>query len=148
MGSQVAIDRNRHKPSRYLFVYGTLMSWADGAMGRGERNRLSRETRSLGPGSFRGRLYDLGEYPGAITSEVSADAVHGEVFELLHPAVTLRWLDHYEGVRRGGTKYDDYRRIILEATLANSLVIEASVYIYQRTLRKAHFIRSGIWRAR
>ncbi len=124
------------------------MSWADGAMGLGQRNRLRREARSLGPASFRGRLYDLGQYPGAITSEVSEDVVHGEVFELLRPAVTLQWLDHYEGVRRGGLEHDAYRRVILEVTLANSVAVEASVYIFQHSLRTAHFIRSGIWRAR
>ena len=94
MEMEVADEHRRRTPSHGLFVYGTLMSWAKGALGLNERKRLSREASSLGPATLRGRLYDLGQYPGLIISNVDADVVHGEVFELFRPAVTLQWLDH------------------------------------------------------
>ena len=53
--------------TRYLFVYGTLMSGAGSALGKAQRLRLARESDSLGPASIaHARLYDLGRYPGAI----------------------------------------------------------------------------------
>ncbi len=144
----MAIDRIQRTPPRFLFVYGTLMSAATGAMGLSERKRLSREARSLGPAMLRGRLYDLGQYPGVITSEFNRDVVHGEVFEMFRPSITLQWLDHYEGVRREGGEHDDYRREIVDVTMTNSEVLRVSVYIYRRSLRTARFIPSGVWQAR
>ena len=53
--------------SRYLFVYGTLMSGATTALGTEQRLRLAGESDSLGPASLpKAHLYDLGQYPGAV----------------------------------------------------------------------------------
>ncbi len=145
---EVADEHRRRTPSHGLFVYGTLMSWAKGALGLNERKRLSREARSLGPATLRGRLYELGQYPGLIISNVDEDVVHGEVFELFRPAVTLQWLDHYEGVRCERGELDDYRRETVEVTLADSAVVKVSVYVYRRSLRRARYLPSGVWQAR
>ena len=52
--------------SRYLFVYGTLMSGARSALGTAAAPAPGREADSLGPASLHSaRLYDLGRYPGA-----------------------------------------------------------------------------------
>jgi gamma-glutamylcyclotransferase (GGCT)/AIG2-like uncharacterized protein YtfP len=44
----------------------------------------------------RGRLYDLGEYPGAVLSR-NAPLVIGQVFELPNDPEVLTRLDEYEG---------------------------------------------------
>lgn len=144
----MADEQKPSSPSRHLFVYGTLMSWAKGALGLNQRKRLSSEARSLGPAVLRGRLYDLGQYPGVIISNATEDVVHGEVFELFRPATTLQWLDHYEGVWRAGRECDEYRREVVEVTLADSDVVKVSVYIYRRSLRRARYLPSGVWQAR
>ena len=133
---------------RHLFVYGTLMSQACDAMGSGERNRLRREARSLGPATLGARLFDLGQYPGLILSEAAGDVVHGEVFHLLQPAVTLAWLDRYEGIGWKGRDRDDYQRVNREVALANNVELEVWTYVFQGSLRSARLLRSGCWRVR
>src|SRR5690349_2180453 len=81
-------------PSRYLFLYGTLMSGARGVLGTEERLRLARESDSLGPASLIGaHLYDLGHYPGVLLNGDLDAIVHGELVLLAKPQVTVLWLD-------------------------------------------------------
>ena len=94
-----------------LFVYGTLMSTATGALGRDMRLRLRREARLLGAATMPGRLYDLGRYPGLVAATETADVVHGEVLALVDPAATLPWLDDYEGVGSDAAAAGEYRQI-------------------------------------
>src|ERR1700745_600317 len=60
-----------------------------------------RRLRPVGQASVRGRLYDLGEYPGAVLSEKSRSVIRGEVFELPGDPGTLTSLDNYEGFEPG-----------------------------------------------
>ncbi|HEY1262905.1 MAG TPA: gamma-glutamylcyclotransferase family protein, partial [Terriglobales bacterium] len=62
---------------RYLFIYGTLSPRHAPAEISGAVRRLRR----VGKGSVQGKLYDLGEYPGAVLSK-SGNAISGEVFAL------------------------------------------------------------------
>ena len=75
-----------------IFVYGTLRA----ASGHPMHQRLPAESDFLGRGTFRGRLYDLGAFPGAIVSRSNTDRVRGEIYRLREPARTLRALDAYE----------------------------------------------------
>ena len=64
--------------THHLFVYGTL-SPRHAPL---EIAATVRRLRPVGQASVRGRLYDLGEYPGAVLSEKSRSVIRGEVFEL------------------------------------------------------------------
>ena len=107
-------------PCRYIFVYGSLMSAVATPLGARERSRLSGESRSLGAATTKGRLYDLGQYPGMTPALSPADFVEGELLELLNPTATLIWLDQYEGVRHGFSNSGDYRREICSIELQKS----------------------------
>jgi gamma-glutamylcyclotransferase (GGCT)/AIG2-like uncharacterized protein YtfP len=74
-----------------LFVYGTLRPFVDIAMA----NWLRGAARYLGPASARGRLYDLGAYPGMKEPRGRGERVVGDVYRVLNPQV-LRVLDRYE----------------------------------------------------
>ncbi len=107
-------------PCRHIFVYGSLMSSVATPLGARERSRLSGESRSLGTATTKGRLYDLGQYPGMTPAISPADTVEGELLELLNPTATLIWLDQYEGVRYGFSASGDYRREICSIELQKS----------------------------
>ena len=78
------------KQRTYVFVYGTLMNGMEAS------DLLAAEgARLVGRGRIEGRLVDLGEFPGAVHSSNTRDAVVGEVYELPSQAA-LRQLDHYE----------------------------------------------------
>jgi gamma-glutamylcyclotransferase (GGCT)/AIG2-like uncharacterized protein YtfP len=86
-----------------LFVYGTLKPRS------GERR-----ARTHGAVRLRGRLWDLGAYPGAILDPTASGFVHGEVIDGGDDAELLARLDAYEGPEyrrdRVSVQTDDGRR--------------------------------------
>jgi gamma-glutamylcyclotransferase (GGCT)/AIG2-like uncharacterized protein YtfP len=135
--------------TRYLFVYGTLMSGDRGALGGEQRLRLARESDSLGPASLHfARLYDLGRYPGATISDGEEDIAHGEVVLLADPDASLTWLDDYEGYVHGGGDSNEYDRLVREVRLAGGETFDAWVYLLRRAPDASRRIDSGRWMSR
>jgi gamma-glutamylcyclotransferase (GGCT)/AIG2-like uncharacterized protein YtfP len=129
----------------HVFVYGTLMTAAPHAsLGAEMRARLQREALSLGAATMRGRLYDLGRYPGMVTGDGLDELVHGEVFRLNQPAGALAWLDAYEDVRPHDPT-SEYERALRTARLASGGDIAAWVYLYRGNLERAPHIADGRW---
>ena len=129
----------------YLFVYGTLMSGAQTALGKAQRLRLARESDSLGPASIaHARLYDLGRYPGA----VAGGGVHGEAVVLSDPERTLAWLDAYEGIAPAKHDANEYERTLREVKLAGGEAIDAWVYLLRAVPAHARCIEDGRWMPR
>ena len=126
-----------------LFVYGTLMPERGGLLGQVERRRLAREASRLGPATIQGRLYCLGQYPGLIHSERTADVVHGEALLLESPAATFSWLDEYEG---GDPEIEEvYERVLRPIRLATGEIRMSWVYLYLRDIAAARLLASGRW---
>jgi gamma-glutamylcyclotransferase (GGCT)/AIG2-like uncharacterized protein YtfP len=85
------ISSRRSRRDSLLFVYGTLRPFVDIPMARWLRDHA----RYLGPATARGRLYDLGAYPGMRTARGRGEHVRGDVYRVIDPRV-LRVLDRYE----------------------------------------------------
>jgi len=133
--------------TRYLFVYGTLMSGATSDFGAGQRVRLAAESDSLGPASLpHALLYDLGRYPGAISGGGIYDIVHGEVVLLANAAASLAWLDDYEGYVPNSDN-NEYERAVRQVRLAGGETFDAWVYLLRETPTNADACRiaSGRW---
>jgi gamma-glutamylcyclotransferase (GGCT)/AIG2-like uncharacterized protein YtfP len=128
--------------NRYLFVYGTLSP----AEAPTEIAAAVRGLRRVGRGSVRGRLYDLGDYPGAVLSSTSESLVRGEVFELPEDRQVLTSLDAYEGFDPNRPKASLFVRKRWPVTLADGNRITCWVYIYNRKPGKARVIASGAYR--
>lgn len=129
---------------KHLFVYGTLMTSADGAkLGRPQRARLQREGTSLGDAAINGRLHDLGRYPALVAS--ANEVAHGEVFRLANPSSSFLWLDKYEGVVPGRDA-NDYERVVRPVSLASGEDISAWVYLYIADVPLTSHIGEGRWR--
>lgn len=75
-----------------LFIYGTLRPDRAPAEIANAVARLRR----VGMASVRGRLYDFGEYPGAVVDHNTRTRITGEVFQVPDED-TFRALDEYEG---------------------------------------------------
>lgn len=80
-------------------------------VGSAMANFLDSNATCLGEAWIRGRLYDVGEYPGLIYLPEAQEKVWGEVFLLDNPVQVLGILDGYEGVF--GKDSDEYRRALL-----------------------------------
>jgi gamma-glutamylcyclotransferase (GGCT)/AIG2-like uncharacterized protein YtfP len=126
-----------------LFVYGTLLATADHPMGA----RLRREARLIGAGQIEGRLYSLGRYPGLAETDGAAGLVHGEVYALNTPVVTLKWLDAYEGILPGRPEESPYERVVRPVRLESGETVSAWVYLYRRRVRLRPEIEDGRWKA-
>jgi gamma-glutamylcyclotransferase (GGCT)/AIG2-like uncharacterized protein YtfP len=127
-----------------LFVYGTLRAGSNTPLAQ----RLAREASYAGVAHFRGRLYDLGRYPGAVPSSFVGDRVVGDLYRLRRPAL-LRRLDGYEGCIGETGRGQEYRRVLMPVVLVGTATtVEAWVYLYQRPAACRRRIESGDWLAR
>lgn len=114
-----------------LFVYGTLRR--DCRHGRFELVGTNAEF--VAPARMRGRLVDLGRYPGLVSPRGPDDWVRGEVYALHDPVHTLARLDAYEG--------SAFRRICAEAVQDCGRKIRTWVYVYEGPFPRGRMIASG-----
>ena len=114
-----------------LFVYGTLRA----ASGHPMHRRLRAKAEFIGAGSFRGRLYDLGTFPGAVASLSNTERVHGEIYRLREPERAFRMLDAYEDTA--------FRRAEVTIRGADGTARRCWIYLYGRSLKRFPRISSG-----
>ena len=116
----------------YLFVYGLLRSDIGGPM----QATLAHGAHLVGRASWRGRLYRVAGFPGAVPRD-GDEFVVGELYELgKDAAALLEQLDAYEQVP------DDYLRI-RSAVECEGREIDAWVYIWNRPTDGLERIESG-----
>lgn len=115
--------------SERLFVYGTLRP--DHAPS--EIADAVKTLQPVGPGTIRGRLYNLGSYPGVILDEKANEEVHGEVFVVPHHG-TLARLDAYEEFHPHDPESSLFKRQKTTVTLGNGSSELCWVYVYNRAL--------------
>jgi gamma-glutamylcyclotransferase (GGCT)/AIG2-like uncharacterized protein YtfP len=121
-----------------LFVYGTLRPFVAIPMARW----LATAARYVGPAHARGRLYDLGPYPGMRAARGPREWVAGDVYRIASPRV-LRVLDLYEAGQRVRPQFARARCVVL---LTRGGRRAAWVYLYRRGVWTAPRIVSGDYR--
>lgn len=126
--------------SQHLFVYGTLRKAQDGSL----HEFLREQTIFIDLASMDGELFHVAGYPGAIiTPTIKGHRVHGEIYRLLNPALTLQKLDEYEECSDHFPKPHEYRRIQQRVVLKTGGSMQAWVYIYQYSLTGLQRIETG-----
>lgn len=129
-----------------LFVYGTLMSGGPG-------NQQLRGCTLLGPAVTRGKLYNLGWFPGLKDGD-EGDVVKGEVWEVPNEIVNdvVNRLDQYEGYRPGDIYSLFVRQLMLvdreDPKTGMSWEEDAWTYMFNRHVDENQLIVSGDWRNR
>jgi gamma-glutamylcyclotransferase (GGCT)/AIG2-like uncharacterized protein YtfP len=122
-----------------LFVYGTLREFSAIPMAR----RLREQARYLGVAYSKGRLYDLGAYPGLRDARARGEWVVGDVYRLSRPGL-LRTLDRYEaGAAARRPRFVRQRRRIV---LTSGRRVDAWVYVYRPSVSGRRRIASGDYR--
>lgn len=129
--------------SESIFLYGTLLP---GAAPR-EIAEAAAQLRFTGEGFVRGRLYDLGHYPGAVLDAAAEGRICGAVFTLPDDPAVLRALDAYEEFDPAAPGLSQFVRVRAMATLAAGGSAECWIYVYNRDVRGVRGIESGVWRA-
>ncbi|TRX00541.1 gamma-glutamylcyclotransferase family protein [Candidatus Methylobacter oryzae] len=115
--------------SDYIFVYGTLRRDTNSEMHR----LLVRYAEFVSDATYRGKLYKIDYYPGAVPSDNPGDVVQGEVY-LLHQADSvLPLLDQYEECGPEFPEPNEYSRRQQSVLLKDGRLVSAWVYIYNRS---------------
>jgi gamma-glutamylcyclotransferase (GGCT)/AIG2-like uncharacterized protein YtfP len=124
-------------PAR-LFVYGTLRR------GFPLHEYLEKASpRFIGRGFIRARLYDLGEFPGAVRSDAVDDRVAGEVFELTDPDNQIKQLDEVEEYDLEKPEESLFLRQLVEVDLEDQRTSNAWAYFLPKTPPGAPRIQTG-----
>lgn len=123
----------------YLFVYGTLLE----DFAPKEIATAQEQLKCVGAGFINGRLYDLGEYPGAVLEQDGGNKVFGKIYELPSDVEILKALDEYEEFFPRKRKQSLFIRKQTSVSRANKKPIKAWVYEYNRDVRFSPIIRSG-----
>lgn len=106
--------------------------------------RLAREATAIGAARMAGRLYDLGDYPGAVAGG-GADWVLGEMFQLAATSPLWQALDEYEETV---TPAPEFARRVLEVTLdSDGRSLPCQVYVYLRAVDDGRRVPDGDWPA-
>ncbi|MGD0796306.1 MAG: gamma-glutamylcyclotransferase family protein [Acidobacteriaceae bacterium] len=111
-----------------IFLYGTLRP---GHAPWEIADAVSR-LRRIAAGTVRGRLYDLGSYPGVVLDDAAAE-VRGEVFSVPDEE-TLRRMDAYEGYLPDDAAASLFARVKTLATLEGGAQQSCWVYVYNGLL--------------
>jgi gamma-glutamylcyclotransferase (GGCT)/AIG2-like uncharacterized protein YtfP len=124
----------------HLFVYGTLMSNFSN-----QKSVFLHDHKIYSKPSFVfGELYDLGDYPGAITTNSGNSRIFGEIVRLASPGKILDVLDAYEGIQYSGKNNDgEYNRKKCIAWLNETESIHCWIYVYKGAVNPGMRIKSG-----
>ncbi len=126
--------------TEYLFLYGTLLP-GDSTE---ESSRIVGRLKRVGSATVRGRLYDFGDYPGAVLDRTAKSSIKGELFELPNDDDSaLKALDDYEEFNRTDRRNSLFVRTRTVARLQGGRQLNAWVYVYNRNPGSARQIASG-----
>src|SRR6202012_498172 len=107
-----------------LFIYGTLLD---------EDNEyalyLKNNSRLYSHGKIKGKLYDIGEYPGATLSGEDNEHIYGRILELNAPGKVLPVIDDYEGFGDDQPQPNEFIRVLTKVETGVGL-LNCWVYLY------------------
>ena len=124
----------------HLFVYGSLRSGFRSPV----YEYISRYFTFLGNSKVKGKLFDLGSYPGAVPSDENSFII-GELYKIKDEAEfswAIAQLDDYEGVTVETNEVQLYRRELADVFI-NDEIIPAWIYWYNGEVTGRAVIPSG-----
>ena len=123
--------------NNYLFVYGTLLN-AENEFAIYIKNNCS----FYANGKFKGRLYDIGEYPGAIADNQYEGYVYGDIFMMTDAVPALKLIDDYEGFGPEQEQPNLFVRETIEVESERG-IINCWCYLYNLPVDGLKLIESG-----
>jgi gamma-glutamylcyclotransferase (GGCT)/AIG2-like uncharacterized protein YtfP len=123
----------------FVFIYGTL---SPGRAPPEIRETIAR-LNPVSAGSMPGRIYALGDFPGAVYDGTASTRVHGEVFEIPSDTHILGALDSYEEFVPDDRQKSLFVREKRPIDLADGTRRSCWVYLYNRNPQNAPVISSG-----
>ena len=123
----------------YLFVYGTLLD-KQNEFGAYLNDNCTFYTN----GKMPGKLYDLGEYPGAVLTSEENRYVYGKIYQLNNLEKTLEILDDYEGFGLEQEQPNLFMRELTDIETSPGKIV-CWVYLYNLPVDGFIQVESGIY---
>jgi len=123
----------------FIFVYGTLRCGISSPLD----HIMNTHCVFVGGGSVSGRLYDIGRYPGLVSTTARTERVFGDVFRFRNEETALAELDIYEGCSQACPQPHEYCREIQAVRLSSGRTVEAWVYRYMHDVKRLRRIPGG-----
>ncbi len=126
--------------SHFVFVYGSLRSGFQSTA----YEYISRYFNFFGEAKVKGKLFDLGEYPGAVPTQDDS-FIRGELYIVKNEnefSWAIAQLDDYEGVLVEPNEKPMYRREIADI-FVNDAIVPAWIYWYNGNVSDKPVISSG-----
>ena len=120
-----------------IFVYGTLLD-AENKYGVYLRDNSKFHSSA----KVKGKLFDLGQYPGVVLYPDGDDEVHGVLLQMDDPQTILNVIDIYEGFGDDQPQPNEFIRVLADAETDRGAAI-CWVYIYNHPLENIAQIVSG-----
>lgn len=127
--------KSNQKIEQYIFLYGTLKREFHHEI----LNTIADDVEYVGETLLHGKMYDIGEYPGAIPDDKAM--IKGDVFRLIKPRKVISVLDEYEGYYPRNLNQSEYLRRKEKLKLKNSKKIDAWIYWYNNSVEGKKLIR-------
>ncbi len=122
-----------------LFVYGTLLPRFGHPLGLD----LEKQAERRGRAEVSGKLFDQGEYPVAVPSEVPGERIFGELFDLSAEHRLWRSLDEYEDFKPHDVADSLFERCQAIAWDRNGRRVDTQVYWYRAAVDRFAPIAGG-----
>lgn len=125
-----------------LFVYGSLRSDISDSM----HTLLHDACVYQSDGYFHGKLYHIGDYPGAVTSDDPTQKVYGQIFQIANPKLLFKCLDHYEECSPEFSKPYEFVRTQVDVIAPGNKTKRCWCYLYNHDTTPHAQIHSGDYR--
>jgi gamma-glutamylcyclotransferase (GGCT)/AIG2-like uncharacterized protein YtfP len=123
----------------HLFTYGTLLD----QYAPREIAAMIKKLKPAGKGYIFARLYDLGEYPGAVLDSSRRYKVFGKILELPADRRLLKQLDSYEAFNPERPAESLFLRKRATIHRTNERSLTGWVYVYNGSVDSAPIIEQG-----
>ncbi len=110
----------------YLFVYGTLRKGFALLVPK----MIASDIEWVGYSSIKGKLYNIGKYPGAVPDDAGDSFVIGEIIKIKTPDKVFKFLDNYEDYNAEDLHASEYCRRKEWFRLEDGATVEAWIYWY------------------
>ena len=122
--------------SALLFIYGTLLN---------HNNEfavyLKEHSHFFANGKVKGKLYDIGEYPGAILND-GDEYIYGVILQIDDPEVVFLEIDDYEGYGDEQPEPNEFIRVSTDVETVSEIV-SCYVYVYNLPIDDLPTITDG-----
>lgn len=125
----------------YIFVYGTLKRAAHSEM----HLFLTKHAEFVDDAGYCGKLFKVGDYPGAVPSDDPNNHVYGEVYLIRHPDKLFQRLDQYEECGKEFPEPNEYVRRKQTVCLGSGETVKAWLYLYNRSTQGLQLIEPAIY---